>query len=119
MRAWSTVKAGQARLWGDQARHAHVPVDVAFRLADRDKRVAAGVLAGGVAYRFFFWLISCFVLLTGGLGFGDGHRVADVVNTSGLDPSVAQVVVDSWEASQGFHWWLLLVGAGWSCGPGT
>ena len=87
-------------------------VDVAFRLADRDKRVAAGVLSGGVAYWFFFWLISCFVLLTGGLGFGDGHRVADVVNTSGLDPSVAQVVVDSWEASQGFHWWLLLVG-GW------
>ena len=94
------------------AREGHVSVDVGFRLADRDKRVAAGVLAGGVAYRFFFWLLSCFLLLTGGFGFGSGRRLEDAVNASGLDPKVGQAVVDSWESTQGSRWWLLVVG-GW------
>lgn len=109
---WSKAKAAEATEWAHGAREGHASVDVGFRLADRDKRVAAGVLAGGVAYRFFFWLLSCFLFLTSGLGLGDGQRVEDAVSTSGLDPAVAQVVLDSWEKSQGSSWWLLLVG-GW------
>lgn len=106
--AKNTAERGSA--WALGAREGHASVDVGFRLADRDKRVAAGVLAGGVAYRFFFWLLSCFVLLTGGLGLGTGARVEDAVAASGLDPQVAQVLVDSWNSTEGSHWWVLLVG---------
>ena len=32
-------------------------VAVPFRAIDRNRRVAAGVLAGGIAYRLFLWLL--------------------------------------------------------------
>lgn len=51
---WSKAKAQRASAWTVGARETHSSVDVGFRLAERDKRVAAGVLAGGIAYRFFF-----------------------------------------------------------------
>ncbi len=79
---------------------------------DRDKRVAAAVLSGGLAFRFFFWALALFVFVTGGLGIGDGNRVAKAVSTSGLDPELAKAIVDSWESTQDSQWWLLLVG-GW------
>ena len=54
MIAVSKVKAERAFAWLLGAREEHASVDVGFRTADLDKRVAAGVLAGGIAYRFFF-----------------------------------------------------------------
>jgi uncharacterized BrkB/YihY/UPF0761 family membrane protein len=87
-------------------------VDVGFRLVDRDKRVAAAVLSGGLAFRFFFWALAFVVFVTGGLGLGDGRRVATAVTTSGLDPDLANALVNSWESTKGAQWWLLLVG-GW------
>jgi uncharacterized BrkB/YihY/UPF0761 family membrane protein len=111
LRSWATSKADQAAVSARAARQGHASVDIGFRLADRDKEVAAAVLAGGVAYRFFFWLLSCFLFLTGGLGFGDGHRVTDTVTASGLNPQVAHALTDSWRTAQQSRWWLLLVGA--------
>ncbi|HYN72260.1 MAG TPA: hypothetical protein VES60_07130, partial [Nakamurella sp.] len=102
--------AGRATVWARGVREGHASVDVGFRLADRDKKVAAGVLAGGVAYRFFFWLLSLLVLVTGGLGFGDSQRVEDALSAAGLDPELSQAVLDSWQNTREPRWWLLVTG---------
>ncbi len=49
------------------ARH-HASVDVSFGAVDRDHRVAAGVLAGGIAYRFFLWTFPFTLVIAGVLG---------------------------------------------------
>jgi uncharacterized BrkB/YihY/UPF0761 family membrane protein len=87
-------------------------VDVGFRLADRDKRVAAGVLAGGVAYRFFFWLMSASLLATGALGLANGGRVESALRDQGVGPLLIKTVGDASQQSQAASWWLAVVG-GW------
>ena len=58
-----------------------------FLVADRDKQVAAGVLAGGVAYRFFFWILAMSLLTNGALGFFDSHDIQSVLVAQGVDPT--------------------------------
>lgn len=87
-------------------------MDVGFRLADRDTRVAAGVLAGGVAYRMFFWLLSVSVLTTGALGVADGAWLDEMLREMGVGPVVADVIRDLLRGSEEARWWLILVG-GW------
>jgi uncharacterized BrkB/YihY/UPF0761 family membrane protein len=106
------AKAAQAGAWALGARKTHASVDVGFRLADRDKRVAAGVLAGGVAYRFFFWLLSLSLLVTGALGFVDGDRINSALTHQGVGRLLTNAVVDASQNSQTSSWWLLLLG-GW------
>jgi uncharacterized BrkB/YihY/UPF0761 family membrane protein len=104
--------ARRASAWSLAARETHQSVDVGFRLADRDKRVAAGVLAGGVAYRLFFWLIALSVLVTGAFGFASGAWLARMAETMGVPPLAAEVMIDLARGSQEDRWWVLLVG-GW------
>lgn len=92
------------------ARALHPSVDVGFRLADRDKRVAAGVLAGGIAYRLFFWFLSVSLIANGALGFVDGHRVQQALVDLGVAPVVAQTVRDVSQQSESARWWVLIVG---------
>jgi uncharacterized BrkB/YihY/UPF0761 family membrane protein len=108
---WSKGKAARASSWALGARESHASVDVGFRLADRDKRVAAGVLAGGVAYRFFFWLLSVSVLTTGVLGFVDGSRLEAGLREQGVGPIVTKAVGDATQHSTSTSLWLLVVGA--------
>ena len=49
----------------------HVSLAVPFRAAERNRRVASSVLAGGVAYRLFLWLLPFSFLVGGVLGLGD------------------------------------------------
>ncbi|HSF99068.1 MAG TPA: YhjD/YihY/BrkB family envelope integrity protein [Ornithinibacter sp.] len=104
--------ARRASAWSVAARETHQSVDVGFRLADRDKRVAAGVLAGGVAYRLFFWLISLSVLLTGAFGVARGAWPERMLATVGLGSPVSDVIIDLTRGAQENRWWALLVG-GW------
>lgn len=106
------ASARRASEWSLAARETHQSVDVGFRLADRDKRVAAGVLAGGVAYRLFFWLIALSVLVTGAFGFATGAWLARVLETMGVPPVAAEVMADIARGTQENRWWVLLVG-GW------
>jgi uncharacterized BrkB/YihY/UPF0761 family membrane protein len=107
--AWSRTTTERAVDWATAAREKHRTVDAGFRAADRDKRVAAGVLAGGVAYRFFFWILAISLLTDGALGFLDGPDVHAALVAQGVDDSVA----DSFQAatpSDSAKWWLLIVG---------
>jgi uncharacterized BrkB/YihY/UPF0761 family membrane protein len=107
---WSKKKVEDAGARALGARETHASVDVGFRLADRDKRVAAGVLAGGIAYRFFFWFLSASLLTTGALGFADGDRVESVLRDQGVGPLLVKAVGDASQHSSSKTWSLLLVG---------
>lgn len=109
--AWARTRAQSATEWSLGARETHRSVDVGFRLADRDKRVAAGVLAGGVAYRLFFWLLSVSVLSTGALGVLDGARLEETLSEIGLDQATTKSVEELLRGTDQARWWLLLVGS--------
>ena len=83
-----------------------------FRLADRDKRVAAGVLAGGVAYRMFFWLLSISVLATGALGLAGRRWIDSALSEMGIGPVASQTINELVRGTDQARWWALLVG-GW------
>ncbi len=108
---WSRVRAQRASAWSLDARESHRSVDVGFRLADRDKRVAAGVLAGGVAYRLFFWLLSVSVLATGAFGIARGDRVDEVLHDLGLGPATSDIVKQLMRGSDDARWLVSAVGA--------
>ena len=99
--------ARRATAWSLAARETHQSVDVGFRLADRDKRVAAGVLAGGVAYRLFFWLIAVSLLFTGAFGFTQGSWRERML---GILPPASEIILDLARAAQPNRWWVLVVG---------
>lgn len=109
---WVRSRAQRATRWTLAARTTHPSVDVGFRLADRDKRVAAGVLAGGVAYRMFFWLLSVSVLSTGALGVVDGARLDQALGEMGFGPTASATIEELLRGSDEARWWLILVG-GW------
>jgi len=106
----SRQTAERATAWVLGARETNRTVDAGFRAADRDKRVAAGVLAGGVAYRFFFWILAASVLTNGAIGFIDGHRVRAALESLDLDPSIAASLQGTAEPSDTARWWLVIVG---------
>ena len=62
----------------------HVSIAVPFRAAERNRRVAASVLAGGLAYRIFLWLLPFGLIVGGALGLGDADDIEDAVADGGL-----------------------------------
>ncbi len=86
-------------------------MDVGFRVADRDRRIAAAVLAGGVAYRFFFWLLALALVLGGALGFTDPDGVEDAAKDHGAGTALVTAVGEAAQSSQSARWWLLAIGA--------
>ena len=91
----------------------HVSVETAFRWLQRDKEIAGGVLGGGLAYRFFFWILALAVLFAGGLGFASASD-ADVAAGSrdaGVTQGLATTVATAAKQSETGRWWLVLTGA--------
>jgi membrane protein len=107
--AWSRTQAERGVAWVTEARTSHRSVDAGFLAADRDKRVAAGVLAGGVAYRFFFWMLAVSLLGNGALGFIDVQDVKDVLTQQGVDSAVVDTIETGQPSGSG-RWWLVVVG---------
>jgi hypothetical protein len=104
-------QAGLARLDGQRPRH--VSIEIAFRWMLRDRRIAGGVLGGGLAYRLFFWMLAVVLLVSGGLGFAADSRshLRAGVTDSGLSKAFADSVVTAARESQSGRWWLLALGA--------
>jgi membrane protein len=96
----------------DAAREQHASVDVGFRWLLRDKEIAGGVLGGGLAYRFFFWVLALSLLLASGLGFA-ARAEADVDEATaeaGLGDAVQTTVATAAQQSENGRWWLLVLG---------
>jgi uncharacterized BrkB/YihY/UPF0761 family membrane protein len=110
--AWSKTTAKQVGERAVRARESHASVDIGFRTAERQKRVAAMVLAGGIAYRIFFWLLAVSVVAGGVLGFFDPNAVQTTLERHGVTGWTAAAVSEVTRSSDSNEWWLLLVG-GW------
>jgi uncharacterized BrkB/YihY/UPF0761 family membrane protein len=100
-----------ARLEEEQAKHASI--DVGFRWLLRDKEIAGGVLGGGLAYRFFFWVLALSLLTAGGLGFASraDEDVGELAADAGLADSVQSTVATAAAQSESGRWWLVILGA--------
>jgi uncharacterized BrkB/YihY/UPF0761 family membrane protein len=93
------VKARDANVRLLEARDRNSSIDFSFSWMERERRLAASVLAGGIAYRLFFWLLPAALVLGGVLGFSSSESAED---------RVGEAVAD---AGRG-RWALLLVGLG-------
>ena len=112
-RASSARSRGIALRRDLEARRAeHDSVETAFCWVQRDKDIAGGVLGGGLAYRFFFWVLALTVLLTGGLGLASasGANVAGSSRDAGVTKGLAAIIANAAEQSESTRWWLLVSG---------
>ena len=58
-------KAEDTRLRLEAARPDHASVDVAFNTIEHDAERGGGLIAGALAYRFFFWVLPFVLVLVG------------------------------------------------------
>ena len=80
---------------------------------DRDRRFAGGLLAGGLAFRVFLWLLPfslVVVALLGGAASQFEEPVSDLARQAGLSAALAATVAQAAEASGQGRWYLLIVG---------
>ena len=94
----------------DGAADRHIAVAVPIRAVERNRRVAASVLAGGFAYRLFLWLLPFGLVVGGALGLSDANSTEDAVERGGLPGAVTNAIGDASRAAQSDSWWLLAVG---------
>ena len=105
-RARLTVAMASAR----SASERHVALAVPLRAAERNRRVAASVLAGGLAYRLFLWLLPFGLIVGGALGFLNAEDTEKAVSTGGLPAAISDAIGDASRAAHSDSWWLLAVG---------
>ena len=115
VRAWGealTVRSQRlfARLEAERPKHA--AVEVCFRWLLRDRQIAGGVLGGGLAYRFFFWVLALSVFAVGGLGFASrsNANVTSAAEEAGLTDAVAGTVASAAQQAESSRWWLIIIG---------
>ncbi len=95
-----------ARASAESASQRHVSLAVPFRAAERNRRVASSVLAGGVAYRLFLWLLPFGLILGGALGLMDADSTEEAVEGGGLPAAVVNAIGDAARAADSDSWWL-------------
>jgi uncharacterized BrkB/YihY/UPF0761 family membrane protein len=108
--AWSKAMAGRASKRAGRARKSYATVDAGFRSGERQRRVAAMVLAGGIAYRIFFWMLAISVLFSGVLGFFDPEEVRTTLVDHGVGAWIADAVAQLTDSADSDEWWLLPIG---------
>jgi membrane protein len=107
-RVRETIATGSEK--ARSAAEQHASVAIPFRAAERNRRVAASVLAGGAAYRLFLWLLPFGLIVGGVLGLGNANGTEDAVASGGLPQAVVDAIGDIARAGDSSSWWLLLVG---------
>lgn len=107
-RARGRLATGTA--WARGAGERHVSIAVPLRAAERNRRVAASVLAGGFAYRLFVWLLPFSLIVGGALGLGDANGIEDAVASGGLPQAVVNAIGDIARSAELNSWWLLAIG---------
>ena len=101
-RARTTLQDGIERL--ERARPEVTAVDVAMSTFERDRLAGGGLLAGALAYRFFFMLLPLVFLMVVGFGFlgsVDKSAPADAARDFGISGAAASALADSADLSSG------------------
>jgi uncharacterized BrkB/YihY/UPF0761 family membrane protein len=88
----------------------HVSIAVSLRAVERNRRVAATVLAGGLAYRLFLWLLPFGLIVGGALGLMNADSTEQAVSNGGLPAAISNAIGDASRSTHSDSWWLLLVG---------
>jgi uncharacterized BrkB/YihY/UPF0761 family membrane protein len=88
-------------------------VNVLIDAWNRDTRAAGGLLAGGLAFRLFLWLLPAALVAVSGLGIATGYSsesASQVARDAGLSAVVASTVAAGMATSQAGGVWVLLFG---------
>jgi membrane protein len=97
-----------------EARRPEQPVlDITFCTIERDVARGGGLMAGALAYRFFFWLLPFALVLVAGIGFlasADETAPQDLAESFGVVGFAAQSIADAAETSSKSRWWALAIG---------
>ncbi|HEX2506319.1 MAG TPA: YhjD/YihY/BrkB family envelope integrity protein [Gaiellaceae bacterium] len=93
-----------------EARGRHASVDTSFQIFERDQRIAASVLAGGIAYRLFFWSLPVALIAGGVLGFTSPGTAEEIAEDAGLTGAAVDAVGESAADANRARWALLLIG---------
>jgi uncharacterized BrkB/YihY/UPF0761 family membrane protein len=95
-----------------QARRGRALVETSLGWFTRERALAASVLAGGIAYRLFFWLLPAALVVSGVFGFSSSETVEDLGQHAGLTATAANAVAQAVQDHGTGRWALLLIGAG-------
>ena len=104
------AKLTTAKASAKSASEQHVALAVPLRAAERNRRVAASVLAGGLAYRLFLWLLPFGLIVGGALGFSNTTNTEKAVSSGGLPGAISNAIGDASRSAHSSSWWLLAVG---------
>ncbi|MGZ5128953.1 MAG: YhjD/YihY/BrkB family envelope integrity protein [Actinomycetota bacterium] len=88
-------------------------VNVLIDAWNRDTSAAGGLLAGGLAFRLFLWLLPAALVAVSVLGVATGYSsesASEVARDSGLSAVVAATVAQGVQASQTGGLWVALFG---------
>jgi membrane protein len=85
-------------------------IAVSFRAVERNQRVAATVLAGGLAYRLFLWLLPFGLIVGGALGLMNADSTEEAVSNGGLPATISNAIGNASRSTHSDSWWLLIVG---------
>lgn len=99
------------RLESQRPRRPHL--DLAFRTVERDITRGGGLLAGALAYRFFFWLLPFVLVLVGGLGLlstTDDSAPGELAERAGVIGLAAQSITTAATDSEDTWLWAVLAG---------
>jgi membrane protein len=107
----------QARERGVQAAdwaRTHIPgTDIAEEALERERIGAAGLLAGGLAYRLFFWIVPLGLVFAAVLSFwveADRVSLENAARNFGIGGAAASAAADAIESGSHSRWYFLVVG---------
>jgi len=97
----------------EASRPEHPTVDIAFTTVERDFERGGGLIAGALAYRFFFWLLPFVLVLVGGLGFlsaSSDTAPADLAKQAGFLGLTAKSISDASKNAERTRFYALIIG---------
>jgi uncharacterized BrkB/YihY/UPF0761 family membrane protein len=97
----------------EASRPDHPSVDIAFTTVERDFERGGGLIAGALAYRFFFWLLPFVLVLVGGLGFLEAasHTAPeDLAKQAGFLGLTAKSISDASANAEKTRFYALVIG---------
>jgi uncharacterized BrkB/YihY/UPF0761 family membrane protein len=97
-----------------RAREQHASVRLAVEAFERDRARAGGLLAGGLAYRIFLWLIPLALFILSAFGLATEFAAedpSDLARRVGMTAALAGAIAKAVSSSESARWWLLILGA--------